>query len=256
MNSPTLHVGHRDAFHGAPGDGPAALMQTEELRAGTMRPIVHDGVGPFGIAPRGGASLRRTKFGSIAARGFTLIEIMLVLTLVGIILGVTTWTMGSLLSGSRVQKAARELAVRQGQASAIAARTNQAVTMTFVNSGAGCVPSYEIRTSDGTVYDSVCISREFPGVELSAGTVTSNVQCAGESTALPNCSLCTGTKILTFYPSGEVQTSGTNAAGDSMVFSSKSEKSASRMLAVGIRNLNGRTRIYKPNANGSGWVCP
>ena len=210
-------------------------------------------VGVLGTSDSG-MKLRHLKWAPSAARGFTIIEIMLVLTLVGLILGITTWTMGSLLSGSRVQKAARELAMRVGQASAIAARTNQAVTMTFVNSGAGCVPFYEIRTSNGTVYDTVCIPLEYPGVELSAGTVTSNIQCTGESTPLPNCSLCSGTKILTIYPSGEVQTSGTT--GDSLVFSSKSEKAGSRTLAVGIRNLNGRTRIYRPNAAGSGWVCP
>ncbi|HEY0839919.1 MAG TPA: prepilin-type N-terminal cleavage/methylation domain-containing protein [Vulgatibacter sp.] len=207
-------------------------------------------------ADPGGADANRFEVAQGPARGFTLIEAMLVLTLVGLILGITTWTMGSLLAGNRVQAVARGLAMRIGQASSIAARTNQAVTMTFVNSGAGCVPFYEIRTSDGTVYDSVCISREYPGVELSAGTVTSDVQCAGESASLPNCSLCSGTKIVTFYPSGEVQTSGVNAAGDSLVVSTKSEKAGSRTLAVGLRNLNGRTRIYKPNANGSGWVCP
>lgn len=207
-------------------------------------------------SPDHGFGLKHVRRIKLAERGFTIIEIMLVLTLVGFILGITTWTMGSLLSGNRVQAAARELVGRIGKASAIAARTNQAVTMKFVSSGSGCVPSYEIRTSDGTVYDTVCVSREYPGVELSAGMVTAAVKCAGESTPLPNCSLCTGDHEITFYPSGEVQTSGVDPAGDTLVFSSKSEKAASRTLAAGIRNLNGRTRLYRPNGAGSGWVCP
>lgn len=191
---------------------------------------------------------------SKAPGGFTLIEVMLALAVLGILLGVSAWQMQRFIVGSRATAAARELVTRLGQARAIAARTNQPIELVFTNAGTGCVPRYEIRNSGGTVYDTVCFGSEYPGVALSAGTVTDEVGCTDESDAVPNCSLCSGTKTLTFFPSGEVDASASGASGDSIVFSVPGDVAA-RTVAVGIRNLNGRTRIYRPNSTEDGWVC-
>jgi prepilin-type N-terminal cleavage/methylation domain-containing protein len=184
-------------------------------------------------------------------RGFTLLELMTALLVAGVLLGVATWSMQGFIVGNRVNAAARELAARARSAAAIAARANTPVELRFVASGeAGCLPRYEIRAG-ATNYDTVCIATEYPGVELRTGGP--DVSCADEP-ALPNCSLCAGTKTVTFYPSGEVTTSEATGSGDSIVFGVRGDNSDARTLAVGIRNVSGFTRFYR--RTGTAWECP
>lgn len=184
-------------------------------------------------------------------RGFTLLELVTALAVAGVLLGVAVWSMQGFIVGNRVNAAGRELAARVRSATTIAARANTPVELRFVASGgSGCMPRYEIRTA-GASYDTVCIATEYPGVELRTGGP--EVACDGE-VGLPTCSLCAGTKTITFYPSGEVTTSEATGPGESIVFAVRGDSSGARTLAVGIRNVSGFTRFYRPS--GSGWVCP
>jgi prepilin-type N-terminal cleavage/methylation domain-containing protein len=189
-------------------------------------------------------------------RGFTLLELMVASGVAGVLFALAGVQMRSMILGYRVSSAARELVMRMGQARSIAARTNQPIQLTFMYTGGDCIARFEMQSLGGVLYQNLCFAKEYPGVNLSPGSVTADVSCTGESDPLPNCSLCSGTDILTVYPSGEVETSGMSAAGDSIVLSVMGETTPARTVAVGIRNLNGRTRIYRPNDAGNGWYCP
>ncbi|AKU90307.1 hypothetical protein AKJ08_0694 [Vulgatibacter incomptus] len=186
---------------------------------------------------------------------------MLGFVLVGILVGLTVWQMQSFIVGGRIRAAAQELQARFGQAGAIAARINRAVDVIFTNSGSGCLPRYDVQstdpeTGDVTTYDSVCFATEYRGVQLSGGTVIAPPKCPTDPAPVPNCSLCTGQRIISFYPSGEVRTSDFDPAGDSLVVSGRDDPSPSRTYAVRIANLTGRTKVYRAKGDGSGWECP
>ena len=190
------------------------------------------------------------------ARGFTLIEAMILLVIVGILGSIAAWSMQSMMAGNRVAAASRGVILHVRQAAAIAARINAPVDLVFYGAGeSGCVPRYElIRVSDNTVYDSVCLPTEYPGVVLGGGVTGTTVSCTADETLLPNCSLCSGKKSIRVFPSGEVSTSGTSTTGDSIVFSSA--RFPSKVTAIGVTNLSGKTRVYQPDDANENWVCP
>lgn len=192
-------------------------------------------------------------------RGFTLVELMITLAVAGLLLGISVWSMQHFIVGSRVGAAAREFMARARSAQTIAARANRPVELRFVQNGdTGCLPRYEIRTTGtgAATYDTVCLATEYPGVQLSSGAMgTTAVKCGTEA-EIQSCTLCTGTKTITFFPSGAVTTSGVDADGDSVVFSVRGDTSPGRTLAVGLRNVTGRARVYRPNASASEWECP
>lgn len=191
--------------------------------------------------------------------GFTLLELLVTLAVAGLLVTTAVWSARYYLVGLRVSAAARELVSRSRNAAAIAARTNRPVELRFVESdGPGCTPRYEFRTvgTGATTFERICLASEYPGVRLSAGAMSeTGVRCNGEPD-LGNCTLCEGTRTVTFYPSGEVATSGVDADGDSVVFSVRGDTSSARTLAVGIRNISGKIRVYRPNASASAWECP
>ena len=200
------------------------------------------------LSPRGGRD-----------RGFTLIELALVVTLMGILVSLAVWRMDAYLVGNRVNAAARELIVRLRSAGAIAARANVPIEVAFVNEGAdGCVPRYEIRDGAGQLYDRICIADAYPGVGLTAGILAGTPMGCTDDLAppLPVCSLCDDDAVVTFFTTGEVETSGANVEGDSIVFAAAADPATSRMVAVGVRNVNGRVRVYRPETNDAGWTCP
>ncbi len=184
------------------------------------------------------------------ARGFTILELMTTLAVLAVLLGVAVWSMQTFIVGNRVSAAARELLARTRAAATIAARTNTPARLVFVTTGSGCLPRYELRTAAAT-YETVCLATEYPGVELRTGGA--EVKC-GTETGLPNCSLCAAGGTITYYPSGEVTTSVAGGAGDSIVFGVRGDSSAARTVAVGIRNVSGFSRFYRPS--GSAWECP
>ncbi|AKU91713.1 pilus assembly FimT family protein [Vulgatibacter incomptus] len=179
--------------------------------------------------------------------GFTLIELALVITIVGILLGVSTWAIQSTLPGYRAAGAAARFRGAVRSASAIAARTNRPVRLTVVTGGSGaCASSYSIADvgAAGRVFDTACFET---GILLGPNAIA--LGCQGEA-ALPACSLCAGGAI-TFLPSGEVQTSA--LTGDSLVFVPR-EGPTRNIRAVGVRSGLGMTRTYR--REGNGWVCP
>lgn len=184
--------------------------------------------------------------------GFTLLELMVTLAVAGLLIGVSVWSMQHFIVGNRVGAAAREFMARVRSASAIAARINTPVELRFVPTGAGCVPRYELRTATAN-YDTVCIATEYPGVEVAEAV--GELKC-GTETGIESCSLCAASSTITFFPSGEVTTSGADTDGDSVVFRVRGEDTEARTVGVGIRNVSGLARAYRPNAAGSAWECP
>lgn len=191
------------------------------------------------------------------SRGFTLVELLTVLAIAIILIGTATWQVQRAIVAQRAGAAARRFAMDTRSASAVAARRNAPVQLTVDPVGdASCGPNYRITalTPNGGApveLERICLAAEYPGVALGS-TFTTAVSCASDvGAALPNCSLCTAAKTITFYPSGEVTTPGAN--GDSIVFAPQ-DGSKSSTWAVGVRNFSGRTRVYLPS--GGGWSCP
>ena len=197
-----------------------------------------------------------------AKSGFTLVELMVAVSIALILLGVAGWSGQRALVAYRVSGAANEFVFFVRKATAIAARTNSRVAIIVDNNGpAECNPSYRLQTipvAGGTPvqYDRVCVNADFPGVALSSGAMAAAVTCPEEAAAslpeLTNCSMCTGTTSIFVFPTGAVATP--EDAGETLVFVPKHEAVTKQVLAVGIRNVSGKTRIYRPN--GDAWECP
>lgn len=202
------------------------------------------------------------KLRRVSESGFTLVELMVAVSIALILLGVAGWSGQKALVAYRVSGAANEFVFFVRKAAAIAARTNSRVAVVVDNNGpADCNPSYRIETipvSGGTAvqYDRVCVNADFPGVALASGGMTAAVTCPEEAAAslpdLTNCSMCTGKTSIFVFPTGAVATPA--EAGETLVFAPKHEADSKQVLAVGIRNISGKTRIYRPN--GDAWECP
>lgn len=186
------------------------------------------------------------------ARGFTLIEVIVVVALVAILAGLGSWQMQKQLLRYRPNAAAGRLVLDVRKAGTIASRTNRPVTLT-VNPD-GCSPGYMITGSSET-YERVCFAADYKGVVFSDSSEV-DLSCDQEKSLnypeIPVCSLCTGTHVIRFLPNGEVIT----PSGDdvSLVLHPDGE-SASFDRAVGIRNVTGKARAYKRDRAGSGWEC-
>ena len=196
------------------------------------------------------------------SRGFTLVELLVTVSVALILLGVAGWSGQRALIAFRVSGAANEFVFFVRQAAAIAARTNSRMAIVVDNNGpAACNPSYRLQTipvAGGTAveYHRVCLNADFPGVALASGGTTAAIRCPAETAAglpaMTNCLMCTGTTSVFVFPSGEVATA--EAAGETLVFAPKHEPTSTQVLAVGIRNTSGKTQVYRPQ--GAGWECP
>lgn len=186
-----------------------------------------------------------------SSRGFTLVEVMVVVAVVAILAGLGTWQMQRQLPRYRANAAAGKLVLDIRKAISIAARTNRPVTLTVNPSG--CAPGYVLATSDA-VYERVCLEADYKGVEFRGG-IAENISCAQESglsyPPITACSLCTDGASIRFLPNGEVLTN--SGQDESVVFGPKNDSRAFD-AAVGIRNGTGKARTYK--RVGGGWDCP
>lgn len=181
-------------------------------------------------------------------RGFTILELVVTLAVVGVLLATTVWEIGRTLPTYRVAATTSRFLHDLRSAAAIAARINLPVVFQFEVDAGDCALGYSIRR-EGSVFQSVCLSKEYRGV----GTVETlaAVRCQKEEDLaldpLPSCSLCEGGSIV-FLPTGEVQTAG--AVGDSIVFA---DPEGRLTRAIGLRGPLGRASIYQ--WDGAEWEC-
>lgn len=184
-------------------------------------------------------------------KGFTLIEIISTLAIVGILVSITAWQMNVQIPRYRTNSVAGRMVLDVRKASAIASRTNRPVTLT-VNPD-GCSPGYTVEQGT-TPYERVCFADDYRGVVFHPDR-SSKVECEAEAELnfdpIPGCSMCTGTHSIRFLPTGEVRTP---SGGDESLILGPRDDIASADRAVGIRNVTGRVRAYRPK--GAGWDCP
>ena len=102
--------------------------------------------------------------GRLRRRGFTLIELIAVLTLSAIMLGLAGLTMGRYLGRSAARHAAQVFAQDLTQARMFAVRTQQRVVVRFYEGGM----RYEIVTGDGSTEIAQRRFRSSDGADLSA----------------------------------------------------------------------------------------
>ncbi len=201
-------------------------------------------------------------------RGFTLIEVLVIVSVALLLLGTAVWSMGDVLPGYRANAAAQRFSLDARNALAIAARANEPVHLVRIADAAGCRQAYRMvqgadPSSPTRVYETVCLSSEYSGVSMDAAGITAQVRCADDlpATALVTCSFCTAGSRLTFYPTGEVVAiaagGGVQAGGHSVVFApARGADRKQKAMAVAVRSGTGRARIYQYDpAAASGWAC-
>jgi prepilin-type N-terminal cleavage/methylation domain-containing protein len=202
------------------------------------------------------------------AHGFTLIEVLITLSVALIILGTAVWSMGDILPGYRTNAAARKFAMDARNALALAARANEPVHLVRIADTTDCQQAYRIiqganPASPTRELERVCLSTEYTGVSMDAAGIAAPVQCADDlpATSLDTCSFCAVGARLTFYPTGEVvavsSAGGVQGSGHSVVFSpTRGADRQQKALAVGVRSGTGRARVYGFDpAQTLKWVC-
>lgn len=202
------------------------------------------------------------------AHGFTLIEVLVTVSVALILLGTAVWSMGDVLPGYRTNAAARRFSLDARNALALAARANEPVHLVRIADTAGCTQAYRMiqginPATPTRELDKVCLSVDYPGITMDAAGIAAPVQCADDlpATSLDTCSFCAPGARLTFYPTGEVvavsSAGGVQAGGHSAVFSPKNGSNRQqKALAVGVRSGTGRARVYRYEPTTSlKWDC-
>ena len=200
-------------------------------------------------------------------RGFTFIELMVALSIGGILLATASWAISRVVSRGRATSAAQRLTMDIRSAKGTAARLNRSLQMVISRDDPRCGggPSYRIETMPVAgqpqfTYTQVCLRNEYPGVVLGAGGVDAEVSCPADEAMghppLPACSLCGIDARLGIFPSGELRTPEGMPNGATMGFTSQGNDEPAATAMVSIRNISGATRFYRANADSDGWECP
>ncbi len=209
------------------------------------------------------------------ARGFSLLELMVAVTILGVLAATAVVNLQAGLPAQRSAAAARQLMMDLRSASAIAARTNQIVAVELNIAEPTCPPDDAGRRHGWRVYSRQalnpgvvdrlyvreCLASSFGGVRfgLAASAPATDLRCAEEapiaSTPNDSCTACAANTTINFFPSGEVDL----ADGASVALLPSRDLGAATELralfAVGVAPVTGRARIYRPAVDGLTWEC-
>lgn len=190
--------------------------------------------------------------------GFTLIEVMIVVAIVGILAGIGGWSATVLLPGYRADAAARKFVADVRSAQAIATRLNRPVELELQADLEGCGgQGYTVRAGD-TVYEFVCLH---PSLIVSNAGVEGFPVLGAGITATPTngCSFCDEDGgVLVFLPTGEISNPaepGADVALSVMPRADVVTKRSSRLRAIGIRSGSAKTKLFVPG-EGKTWRAP
>lgn len=101
------------------------------------------------------------------AQGFSLIELLIVLAVIGIVVGTAVPALGSFADGIRRRGALERVSNAFYQTRIVAVRSGERMELRFLPAGSGCARTYSIvRPRDNTTLQRVNIADEAPGVCL------------------------------------------------------------------------------------------
>lgn len=191
--------------------------------------------------------------------GFTLIEVMIVVAIVGILAGIGGWSATVLLPGYRTDAAARKFMADVRSAQAIATRLNQPVELLVQADLDGCGgPGYMVTAADEVVYEFVCLH---PSLAVSAAGTDGFPDLGAGITAKPTngCSFCDEDGgVLVFLPTGEISNPaepGADVALSVMPAVDVEPRRSSRLRAIGIRSGSAKAKLFVPG-EGKTWRAP
>ena len=190
---------------------------------------------------------------SVAARGFTLIELMLVMALSVVLLGVAIPVGGDALDDMRTRAAARYLAGRIANSRLAAVNQSRAIGIRFV----AAIPDYQftsyvdgnsngVRTTD--IQDGTDFAMEVPRQlgsdfrRVGFGLMLGITDVDGVGNTNPDGVRIGTARILTMTPDGTA-TSGTLYV-----------RGTRAQYAVRVLGATGRTRVLKYEAGSRSWV--
>lgn len=131
--------------------------------------------------------------------GFTLMELILALSVMAILLVIAWPVIGQFSSGYRLRAAAREVATDLQFTRLLAVKENKDFQVSFAGS------SYQVtRVSDGFVAKNRDFNSDFPGITLTSSSVTFNSR-GNASTRTITVSNLLGTRNITVGSTGRVK---------------------------------------------------
>jgi type IV fimbrial biogenesis protein FimT len=145
--------------------------------------------------------MNRTSLRGRRTAGFSMMELMIVVVIMGIIASIAMPAMGGMVSRQRLDSATRQLTQDVGYARMLAVRSGEPTRVEITAGG------YQIfRGTATTPLRSVNLAQEYPGVSASTGTVRFNTRGMLQPGAAVDLSLQHGprTRQMQVFPTGRV----------------------------------------------------